>query len=77
MHGHALGAAAAIEAIACIKAIESGTVPPTIALDDPDPRCDLDYTPVTARKRNVSHAMCNNLALNGTATSIVFETATG
>jgi nodulation protein E len=77
MHGHALGAAAAIEAIACIKAIESGVVPPTIALDDPDPRCDLDYTPVAARKRNVSHAMCNNLALNGTATSIIFEAAAG
>lgn len=73
MHGHALGAAAAIEAIACIKAIENGTVPPTIALDEPDPRCDLDYTPSTPRKRDVSHAMCNNLALNGTATSLIFE----
>ncbi len=73
MHGHALGATAAIEAIACVKAIESGIVPPTIGLDDPDPRCDLDYTPVTARSRNVAHAMCNNFALSGTATSLIFE----
>jgi len=73
MHGHALGAAAAIEAIACIKSIESGIVPPTIALDEPDPRCDLDYTPITPRKRHITHAMCNNLALNGTATTVVFE----
>ncbi len=73
MTGHALGAAPAIEAIACIKSIESGIVPPTIALDDPDPRCDLDYTPVTPRKRAIAHAMCNNLALNGMATSMIFE----
>lgn len=73
MHGDALGAAAAIEAIACVKAIESGLVPPTIGLDDPDPRCDLDYTPISARSRNVAHAMCNNFALSGTATSLVFE----
>lgn len=75
MHGHALGAAPAIEAIACIKAIAEGVIPPTIALDDPDPRCDLDYTPVTPRRRSVAHAMCNNLALNGMATSMIFEAA--
>ncbi len=75
MHGHALGAAPAIEAIACIKAIADGIVPPTIALDDPDPRCDLDYTPLAARRRAIAHAMCNNLALNGMATSMIFEAA--
>lgn len=75
MHGHALGAAPAIEAIACIKAIAEGVIPPTIALDDPDPRCDLDYTPVTPRRRRVAHAMCNNLAMNGMATSMIFEAA--
>ncbi len=75
MHGHALGAAAAIEAIACIKAIESGIVPPTIGIDDPDPRCDLDYTPQHARTRQITSAMCNNFALSGMATSLVFETA--
>jgi nodulation protein E len=73
MHGHALGAAAAIEAIACVKAIESGIVPPTIGLEDADPRCDLDYTPMSARSRKVAHAMCNNYALSGIATSLVFE----
>jgi nodulation protein E len=73
MHGHTLGAAAAIEAIACIKSIENGTVPPTIGLDDADPRCDLDYTAGSARKRSVAHAMCNNFSLCGTSTSLVFE----
>jgi len=73
MHGHALGAAAAIEAIACVKSIESGIVPPTIGLDDHDPRCDLDYTPGSAREREVAHAMCNNFALSGVATSLIFE----
>lgn len=75
MHGHALGGAAAIEAIACIKSIEDGIIPPTIALDDPDPRCDLDYTAMQPRRRQVSHAMCNNLAICGMATSLIFETA--
>jgi nodulation protein E len=73
MHGHALGAAAAIEAIACVKTIESGVVPPTIGLEDADPHCDLDYTPVCARSRKVAHAMCNNVALGGIATSLIFE----
>ncbi len=75
MHGHALGAAPAIEAIACIKVIAEGIIPPTIALDNPDPRCDLDYTPVVPRRRSVTHAMCNNLALNGMATTMIFEAA--
>jgi len=73
MHGNALGAAAAIEAIACIKSIETGIIPPTIGIDDPDPRCDLDYTPAAARSKPVRSAMCNNFALSGMATSLVFE----
>ncbi len=44
MTGHALGAAGGFEAIACVKALETGTVPPTINRDTPDPECDLDYT---------------------------------
>lgn len=75
MHGHTLGAAAAIEAIACIKSIETGIVPPTIGLDDADPHCDLDYTPGCAQSRDVAHAMCNNFGLSGIATSLVFEAA--
>lgn len=75
MHGHTLGAAAAVEAIACIKSIETGMVPPTIGLDDCDPRCDLDYTPGSALSRDVAHAMCNNFGLSGVATSLVFEAA--
>jgi nodulation protein E len=72
MHGHALGASAAIEAIACVKCIESGIVPPTAGLDDHDPRCDLDYTPVVSRSRKVDRAMCNSFALSGMSTSLVF-----
>jgi nodulation protein E len=72
LHGHALGASAAIEAIACVKCIESGIVPPTAGLDDHDPRCDLDYTPVVPRSRKVERAMCNSFALSGMSTSLVF-----
>jgi nodulation protein E len=43
MHGHLLGASGGVEAIACIKAIEEGYVPPTTGLTEPDPQCDLDY----------------------------------
>ena len=43
--GHSLGAAGGFEAIACVKAIETGIIPPTINYDTPDPDCDLDYTP--------------------------------
>lgn len=71
MHGHALGASAAIEVIACAKSIESGVVPPTIGLDEPDPRCDLDYTPGIQRKRSVGHAMCNAFTLGGVSTSLI------
>src|SRR5206468_2727384 len=53
VHGHLLGAAGAIEAAACVLALEHGLLPPTINLDDPDPDCDLDYVPNKARKADV------------------------
>ena len=47
MTGHALGAAGAIETIVTIKALQTGNIPPTIHLDEPDPECDLNYTPTS------------------------------
>jgi 3-oxoacyl-[acyl-carrier-protein] synthase II len=65
MTGHLLGAAGAIEAIFCIKAIETGVIPPTINYAVPDPICDLDYTPNTARKIDVQYTMSNSFGFGG------------
>jgi len=65
MTGHALGAAGGFEAIASILALKKGIVPPTIGLDCPDPECDLDYTPHTARKADISIAFSNSLGFGG------------
>ncbi len=73
MTGHMLGAAGAIEAIACIKAIETGTVPPTIGLTQPDPDCDLDYTPLKAAKREINTAVSTNLGFGGHNACLVFK----
>lgn len=58
--GHSLGASGGIEFVLCVKAINEGVVPPTINLDDPDPDCDLDYTPHEPRQRNLAVAMSNS-----------------
>ncbi len=63
--GHALGAAGALESIFCMKAIETGIIPPTINYETPDPECDLDITPNTARRREVRIAANNNLGFGG------------
>ena len=52
MHGHALGAAGAIELIAVIGALRDGVIPPTANFIDPDPECDLDYVPNVAREKS-------------------------
>jgi len=72
MHGHLLGAGGGVEAIACIKAIGEGTIPPTIGFDEPGKGCDLDYTPNTAAKRDVSHAVSNSFAFGGLNAVLVF-----
>lgn len=69
--GHLLGAAGAVEAIASILAIYHGLVPPTINLREPDPACDLDYTPNEARKRDVRVAMSNAFGFGGHNTSVI------
>ncbi len=63
--GHLLGASGGVELVACVLAIHNRTVPPTINLDTPDPRCDLDYVPHQARDMNVRRAMCNSFGFGG------------
>ena len=65
MLGHCLGAAGALEAIACVLAIEHGVIPPTINYEHPDPDCDLDYVPNQARKADLSYALSNGMGLGG------------
>jgi nodulation protein E len=72
MHGHCLGAGGGIEAVAAVKAIGEGFVPPTVGLDEPDPECDLDYTPNVGKKREVNYAMSNSFAFGGLNAVLVF-----
>ena len=75
MTGHLLGAAGAIEAIACVRAIEEGLIPPTINYEFPDPDCDLDYVPNTARKANLEIAISNSFGFGGHNATIVIKRA--
>jgi len=63
--GHALGAAGGLESIMCIKAIQTGIVPPTINYETPDPACDLDITPNRAKEKRVETALNINLGFGG------------
>jgi 3-oxoacyl-[acyl-carrier-protein] synthase II len=63
--GHMLGAAGAVETIVCVKAIETDIVPPTINYEVPDPECDLDYVPNTARKMKVNAIVNNSFGFGG------------
>lgn len=74
MTGHLLGAAGGIESVIAIKTIETGTIAPTINLDEPDlPDCDLDYVPHTARAKPVRAVLSNNLGFGGQNASLVFK----
>lgn len=73
MMGHCLGASGALEAAACILAIERGIVPPTINLENPDPECDLDYVPNQARKQEVRVAASNSFGFGGHNVTLVFR----
>ena len=73
MTGHMLGAAGAIEAIACLKALETSVIPPTINLIEPDPECDLDYVPNTAREKKIDIALSNSLGFGGHNACLAFR----
>jgi nodulation protein E len=72
MHGHPLGAGGGIEAVACIKAMREGWVPPTAGLDEPGDGCDLDYVPNVGREQRVTYAMSNSFAFGGLNAVLVF-----
>ena len=63
--GHGLGCSGGLEVIACVKAIGSKIIPPTTNYENPDPECDLDYTPNTAREKDIKYAMNTNLGFGG------------
>jgi len=73
MTGHLLGAAGGVEAIFSIKALENNIAPPTVNLDNPDPECDLDYVPHTAREVEIRTVMSNSFGFGGHNTCLVFQ----
>ena len=73
MTGHMLGAAGAIEAIVCLKVLETGIVPPTINLNEPDPKCDLNYVPNTAVKADIGLCLSNSLGFGGHNACLAFR----
>ena len=72
MTGHLLGSGGALESAICIMALRDGLIPPTINLDQPDPECDLDYTPHQARRQAISVAMSNSFGFGGHNSVLVF-----
>jgi 3-oxoacyl-[acyl-carrier-protein] synthase II len=72
-----LGAAGAVETAVCVLAIQHGVVPPTINLRTPDPECDLDYVPNTARELKVNAIINNSFGFGGHNATIAAKTFTG
>jgi len=72
MTGHLLGGAGALEAIACVKALQTGIIPPTINYETPDPVCDLDYVPNVARHAPIKTAMSNSFGFGGHNACLIF-----
>ena len=77
MTGHLLGAAGAIEGIFSVLAIHEGVAPPTINYTTPDPECDLDYVPNTARRSEVRYALSNSFGFGGTNSCLLFGKFSG
>ncbi len=70
--GHTMGAAGAIESIFCLKALETGVLPPTYNYETPDPKCDLDYVVNAPREANPQVVMCNAFGLGGQNAAVIF-----
>ena len=77
MTGHLLGAAGVVEAIFCVLALRDQVAPPTINYENPDPACDLDYVPNTARKMRIDVAMSNSFGFGGTNGTLVLRRLPG
>ena len=73
MHGHLLGAAGGVETAVCALALHHGILPPTINLNNPDPKCDLDYVPNEARNEKVEYALNNSFGFGGTNASLLLK----
>jgi nodulation protein E len=73
MHGHALGAAGALEAAATVLALHQGVLPPTANFTAPDPECDLDVIPNAARRASVGAALSNSFAFGGLNAVLAFR----
>ena len=73
MTGHLLGAGGALEAAICVMAMREGIIPPTINLDEPDPECDLDYTPNRAHQQEIEASMSNSFGFGGHNSVLVFS----
>ena len=71
MTGHLLGASGALEAVLCVKILQDHILPPTINYENPDPECDLDYVPNTARAAGVGHIMSNSFGFGGHNATII------
>ncbi len=77
MHGHTLGAAGAIEAVATVLALKHATLPPTANFTEPDPECDLDVIKNEARQTKVEAALSNSFAFGGLNATLAFKRADG
>jgi 3-oxoacyl-[acyl-carrier-protein] synthase II len=77
MTGHMLGAAGGVETAICALALARGAIPPTINYTTPDPECDLDYVPNTAREIRVQHALTNSYGFGGTNASLILSRFSG
>jgi len=77
MIGHAFGASGALELVACVKTIDSGTIHPTINYETPDPDCDLDYVPSSARRADVRVILKNSFGFGGQNACVVLEKCDG
>ncbi|NMA85451.1 MAG: beta-ketoacyl-ACP synthase II, partial [Epulopiscium sp.] len=73
MIGHLLGAAGAVEAITCLKALEEGFIPPTIGYETKDPECDLDYVPNEGRQQELMYALSNSLGFGGHNATLILK----